>query len=109
MCQSFNSVVDTGNLFGICMTKKEEFDKWMDNQGSLNINMSGGNGLNEDQIKILRNYPECETANDLPFDVQQNVIQLNEYDNLQNDVDAFLTEQYSLLSRNFKDFITSNR
>ena len=109
MCQSFNSVVDTGNLFGICMTKKEEFDKWMDDQGSLNINMSGGNGLNEDQIKILRNYPECETANDLPFDVKQNVIQLNEYDNLQNEVDAFLTEQYSLLSRNFKDFITSNR
>jgi hypothetical protein len=50
-----------------------------------------------------------ESANDLPYDVQQDLIALNEDDNLQNEVDAFLENQYSLLSRNFKEFITSTR
>jgi len=75
-----------------------------------------GTTLTDDQINILRNYPECQTANDLPYDIQQDIIALNEYDNatttdgnLQNEVDAFLENQYSLLSRNFKDFITQSR
>jgi hypothetical protein len=66
-------------------------------------------GLNDEQIRLLKNYPEVQSANDLPFDVQQDIIASNEYDNLQNEVDAFLENQYSLLSRNFKDFITSTR
>ena len=50
-----------------------------------------------------------DSANDLPYDVQQDLIALNEDDNLQNEVDAFLENQYSLLSRNFSEFITRNR
>jgi len=45
----------------------------------------------------------------LPFDIQQDIIALNEYDTLQNEVDAFLGYQYGLLSRNFKNFIINNR
>ena len=96
--------------------KKEDFDKWMDEQGALNIEMPKSVLLTDAQIKILKNYPECETANDLPFNIQEEVIALNDYDNatstdgkLQNEVDAFLMNQYSLLTRNFSDFITKNR
>ncbi len=91
-----------------------DFDKWMKGQGQRPP--IPGTTLTDDQINILRNYPECQTANDLPFDIQQDIIALNEYDNatttdgnLQNEVDAFLENQYSLLSRNFKDFITQSR
>tara|TARA_B100000809_G_scaffold80668_1_gene78925 strand:+ start:1828 stop:2139 length:312 start_codon:yes stop_codon:yes gene_type:complete len=97
-------------------TKKEDFDKWMDDQGSLNISMPNNVLLTEEQIKILKKYPECETANDLPFNIQEEVIALNEYDNatstdgnLQSEVDVFLMNQYSLLTRNFQAFITKNR
>ena len=91
-----------------------DFDKWMKGQGKRPP--IPGTTLTDDQINILRNYPECQTANDLPYDIQQDIIALNEYDNatttdgnLQNEVDAFLENQYSLLSRNFKDFITQSR
>ncbi len=83
-----------------------DFDKWMKRQGTR---PTTGNVLTDEQIRILKNYPEVESANDLPYDVQQDLIALNEDDNLQNEVDAFLENQYSLLSRNFKDFITSTR
>jgi|TARA_R110001606_G_scaffold390605_1_gene557719 hypothetical protein len=68
------------------------------------------------QIKMLKEYPECRTANDLPLDIQQDIIELNEYDNattsdgnLQGEVDAFLGYQYSLLTRNFRDFIKQDK
>jgi|TARA_B100001105_G_scaffold33542_1_gene23430 hypothetical protein len=96
--------------------KKEDFDKWMDEQGALNIEMPKSVLLTDAQIKILKNYPECETANDLPFNIQEEVIALNDYDNatstdgkLQNEVDAFLMNQYSLLTRNFQAFITKKK
>jgi len=84
-----------------------DFDKWMKSQGTRPSLKNSG--LNDDQIRLLKNYPEVQSANDLPFEVQQDIIALNEYDNLQNEVDAFLENQYSLLSRKFKDFITSTR
>jgi len=66
--------------------------------------------LTEGQINMLKEYPECRTANDLPLDIQQDIIELNDNDNatttdgnLQSEVDAFLWYQYSLLSRNFRD------
>ena len=89
--------------------KKEEFDKWMSDQGSLNISMSPGSNLSKAQIKILKNYPEVEFAGDLPFTIQQELIQLKSFDTLQEEIDLFLGEQYSLLSRNFSDFIIRNR
>ncbi len=65
---------------------------------------------------MLKEYPECRTANDLPLDIQQDIIELNEYDNattsdgnLQGEVDAFLGYQYSLLTRNFRDFIKQDK
>lgn len=92
-----------------------DFDKWMNQQGKPKY-IPGETTLLESQLRILREYPECETANDLPFDIQQDIIELNEYDNatttdgqLQNEVDAFLMNQYSLLSRNFKEFINRNK
>ena len=91
------------------MSKKEDFDKWMNAQGNLSINMSGGSNLSNAQIKILKNYPEVEYAGDLPFTVQQELIQIKSYDTLQEEIDLFLGEQYSLLSRNFSDFIIRNR
>ena len=97
------------------MSKQEDFNKWMKKQGPVYTDPSEST-LTEGQIKILKEYPECQTANDLPFDIQQDIIELNDYDNatttdgqLQNEVDAFLMYQYSLLSRNFRDFITSTR
>ena len=84
-----------------------DFDKWMKGQGKRPP--IPGTTLTDKQINILRNYPECQTANDLPFDIQQDIIALNEDDNLQNEVDAFLENQYSLLSRNFREFITNHR
>ena len=75
------------------------FDKWMKDQGPY-VDV-GGTSLSDEQIKLLKNYPEVNTANDLPFDVQQEIIKLNDYDNLQSEVDGFLANQYSLLSRNF--------
>jgi hypothetical protein len=85
----------------------KDFDKWMKDQGPY-VDV-GGTSLSEEQVNLLKNYPECETGNDLPFNIQQDIIKLNDYDNLQNEVDAFLMNQYSLLSRTFKDFITRNR
>ena len=92
-----------------------DFDKWMQKQGPP-IKDPSESTLLPSQIRILREYPECETANDLPFDIQQDIIELNEYDNattadgnLQGEVDAFLMNQYSLLSRNFKDFINAHK
>ena len=91
------------------MSKKEDFDKWMNAQGNLSINMSGGSNLSNAQIKILKNYPEVEYAGDLPFTIQQELIQIKSFDTLQEEIDLFLGEQYSLLSRNFSDFITRNK
>ena len=91
-----------------------DFDKWMNRQGKPNY--VPGTTLTDAQLRILKNYPECETANDLPFDIQEDIIDLNENDNstttdgnLQGEVDAFLMNQYGLLSRNFKDFINRNK
>ena len=91
-----------------------DFDKWMKGQGKRPP--IPGTSLTDKQINILRNYPECQTANDLPFDIQQDIIELNDYDNatttdgnLQGEVDTFLENQYSLLSRNFREFITKHR
>jgi hypothetical protein len=82
-----------------------DFDKWMKRQGTRPPTR---NTLTDEQIRILKNYPECQTANDLPFDIQQDIIALNDLDNatttdgnLQNEVDGFLENQYSLLSRKF--------
>jgi hypothetical protein len=92
-----------------------DFDKWMQKQGPP-IKDPSESTLLPSQIRILREYPECKTANDLPFDIQQDIIELNEYDNatttdgnLQSEVDAFLEYQYSLLSRNFRDFINKDK
>ena len=92
-----------------------DFDKWMKKQGPVYTDPSEST-LTEGQIKMLKEYPECKTANDLPFDIQQDIIELNEYDNatttdgnLQGQVDAFLEYQYSLLSRNFRDFINKDK
>ena len=84
----------------------KDFDKWMRSQGPIPYSLPNS-ALTEDQIKILKEYPECQTANDLPFDIQQDIIALKEDDNLQNEVDAFLENQYSLLSRNFRDFVAT--
>ena len=91
------------------MTNAEDFDNWMRKQGPKEEPMPSELKLSEGQIKLLKEYPECDTANDLPFDIQQDIIALNEYDTLQNEVDAFLGYQYGLLSRNFKNFIINNR
>ena len=92
-----------------------DFDKWMQKQGPP-IKDPSESTLLPSQIKMLKEYPECKTANDLPFDIQQDIIELNEYDNatttdgnLQSEVDAFLEYQYSLLSRNFRDFIKQDK
>ena len=92
-----------------------DFDKWMQKQGPP-IKDPSDSTLLPSQIKMLKEYPECKTANDLPFDIQQDIIELNEYDNatttdgnLQSEVDAFLEYQYSLLSRNFRDFINKDK
>ena len=79
-----------------------DFDNWMKQQGPKTAPTPSDYSLSEEQISLLKEYPECETGNDLPFDVQLNIIALNDYDTLQNEVDAFLGYQYSLLSRNFK-------
>ena len=92
-----------------------DFDKWMKKQGPVYTDPSEST-LTEGQIKMLKEYPECKTANDLPFDIQQDIIELNDNDNatttdgnLQGQVDAFLEYQYSLLSRNFRDFINKDK
>jgi len=81
-----------------------DFNAWMNDQGKRPT--QPGTTLNEEQLAILGNYPECETANDLPFDIQEKILDLNDLDNatttdgnLQGEVDAFLMNQYSLLSR----------
>ena len=76
-----------------------DFDKWMKRQGTRPSLKK--TSLNDEQIRILKNYPEVQSANDLPFNVQEDIIALNEYDELQYEVDNFLENQYSLLSRNF--------
>ena len=92
-----------------------DFEKWMKKQGPV-IRDPSESSLTSGQIKILKEYPECQSANDLPFDIQEMVIDLNDYDNatttdgrLQAEVDAFLEYQYSLLSRNFRDFINKDK
>ena len=87
------------------------FEKWMKEQVPPSENFMKSlrartTTLIEEQLTILRNYPECETANDLPFDIQEKIIDINENDNstttdgnLQGEVDAFLMNQYSLVSR----------
>ena len=85
-----------------------DFDKWMKKQGSVTFEVDGLK-LSKEQIKLLKKYPEVEFAGDLPFNIQQEIIQLNSYDNLQEEIDAFLKDQYSFLSRNFKEFIIKNR
>ena len=87
--------------------RSKGFDKWMKDQGPY-VDVDG-TSLSDEQIQLLKNYPEVDTANDLPFDIQKEIIELNDYDNLQNEVDGFLANQYSLLSRTFKKFITRNR
>jgi hypothetical protein len=92
------------------MSKKEDFDNWMEQQGPLQKQIKlGGLKLSDAQVKLLREYPEVEFSNDLPHSVQKQLIQLNPYDALQEECDAFLEDQYSLLSRNFKEFIMKNR
>tara|TARA_B110001454_G_scaffold207101_1_gene218168 strand:- start:1728 stop:2033 length:306 start_codon:yes stop_codon:yes gene_type:complete len=92
----------------------KDFDKWMKKQGPI-VDLADST-LTDGQIKILKEYPECETANDLPFDIQEMIIEFNDYDNattidgqLQNEVDAFLMNQYSLLSRKFKEHVKNSR
>ena len=82
------------------------FEKWMNTQGSEVEKVKIP--LTDAQIKILKEYPEVREANDLPFEVQEEIIALNEWDsgtctdrNLQGEVDAFLANQYSLVTRNF--------
>ena len=82
------------------------FEKWMSTQGQ-EVDKDKPM-LTDTQIKILKEYPEVREANDLPFEVQEEIIALNEWDaatctdgNLQGEVDAFLANQYSLLTRNF--------
>jgi|TARA_B110000914_G_scaffold75090_1_gene66026 hypothetical protein len=87
------------------------FERWMEEQVPPSENFMKSlrartTTLIEEQLTILRNYPECETANDLPFDIQEKIIDINENDNstttdgnLQGEVDAFLMNQYSLVSR----------
>ena len=97
-----------------------DFEKWFNNQGKsvedsledLTIYESPVKDvykpmLTEKQIVVLKEYPEVSEANDLPFDVQEEIIALNEWDNatctdgnLQGEVDAFLANQYSLVTRN---------
>ena len=99
------------------MTTKD-FEKWFNNQGKtvkdslddLTIYESPKKVktmLTDSQTTILKEYPEIAEANDLPFDVQEEIIALNEWDNatcsdgnLQGEVDAFLANQYSLVTRN---------
>jgi len=82
------------------------FEKWMNLQGESVDKVKPM--LTAAQIKILKEYPEVREANDLPFEVQEEIIALNEWDvatctdgNLQGEVDAFLANQYSLVTRNF--------
>jgi|TARA_B110000438_G_C15659044_1_gene583026 hypothetical protein len=87
----------------------KDFDKWMKRVGPIKSDIEDSK-LTTAQIKILKEYPECQTANDLPFDIQQDIIKLNEgadSSELQSEVDAFLGYQYSLLSRNFRDFVAT--
>jgi hypothetical protein len=89
--------------------KQKDFDKWLKRVGPIKSDIEDTK-LTTVQIKILKEYPECETANDLPFDIQQDIIKLNEgadSSELQNEVDNFLGYQYSLLSRNFRDFVAT--
>jgi hypothetical protein len=87
----------------------KDFDKWMKRVGPIESDIEDTK-LSPAQIKILKEYPECETANDLPFIIQKDIIALNkdgETAELQNEVDNFLGYQYSLLSRNFRDFVAT--
>ena len=80
-----------------------DFGEWMKKQGST----PSESILSSAQVKILKEYPECETANDLPFDIQKMIIELNDHitsGELQNEVDRFLMNQYSLLSRKFREY-----
>jgi len=92
-----------------------DFDKWLNNQGKsvkdslddLTIYETPKPMLTEKQIAVLKEYPEVAEANDLPFDAQEEIIALNEWDNatctdgnLQGEVDAFLATQYSFVTRN---------
>ena len=93
--------------------KQKDFDKWMKRVGPIKSDIEDSK-LTTAQITILKEYPECRTANDLPFDIQQDIIELNDLDNatstdgnLQSEVDAFLGYQYSLLSRNFREFVAT--
>jgi len=79
------------------MSNEIDFDAWFNNQGATVI-VPGE--LTLDQIAILREYPEVSSANDLPFDIQQKIIDLNEFDALQGVCDAFLAYQYSLVTTN---------
>ena len=85
-----------------------DFEKWMKKQGPV-IRDPADSTLSDGQIKILENYPECQSANDLPFDIQEMVIELDKDNSattteaqLQQEVDSFLENQYSLLSRKFQ-------
>jgi hypothetical protein len=71
-----------------------DFDKWFAGQGAT------PDELTLDQIALLREYPECKEANDLPFDVQQKIIDMYEFESLQGVCDAFLAYQYSLVTNN---------
>ena len=85
-----------------------DFEKWMKKQGPV-LRDPKDSTLTDGQIKILENYPECQSANDLPFDIQEMVIELDKDNSattteaqLQQEVDSFLENQYSLLSRKFQ-------
>jgi hypothetical protein len=91
----------------------KDFEKWMSKQEGETIYESPPKSktyktmLTDSQATILKEYPEVSEANDLPFDVQEEIIALNEWDNatctdgnLQGEVDAFLANQYSLVTRN---------
>ena len=96
-------------MWALDFSMTKDFDNWMKQQGTLKEPVPSDFNLTDEQIRLLKEYPECETGNDLPFKVQQDIIALKDYDNLQNEVDGFLGYQYSLLSRNFKRFIIDNR
>ena len=55
----------------------KDFDKWMKRVGPIKSDIEDSK-LTTAQIKILKEYPECQTANDLPFDISsiENVRQL---------------------------------
>ena len=73
------------------------FDKWLNEQGPT---VSIPSELTEEQITILKKYPDVAEANDLPFDVQEQIIALNEFESLQGVCDAYLAYQYSLVTLN---------